>query len=162
MQTVQEEIVQTDVLKKKMKRRKKVIKHHKIIKPTNNNEINDDSDSDDGINVIFPSVEEQRKIAKAVLCVADLRADEQWQNVAQETHVINENVHLIHEQLFKANKEMLPIKEESEAITAEIIPDNYDAYTSDQEAAIVNEVLGKTNKQMPNNTDEMRSAKGKR
>ena len=101
-------------------------------------------------------MEEQRKIAKDVLCVTDLRANEQWQNVAQEAHVINEDVHSIHEQLFEANKEMLPIKEESEAIPAEIIPDNYDAHTSDEEAAIVNEVLGKTNKQMTHNTDETR------
>ena len=83
-----------------------MIKHQKVIKPTKNNEINDDSDSDDGINVLFPSVEDQRKIGKVVLCVADLRANEQWQNFAQKTHIINENVHTTHEQLFKANKEM--------------------------------------------------------
>ena len=104
VQTVQEEIVRIDVQKKVKKQ--KVIKHHKVIKPTNNNEINNDSDSDDGIYVILPSMKEQRKIAKAVLFVTDLRANKEWQNVAQ---VINENVHTIHEELFKANKEMLPI-----------------------------------------------------
>ena len=76
---VQEEIVPIDVRKK-------------VVKSMKNNGTNDDSHSDDDINVIVPSVEEQRQIGKSVLCVAALRAAfEQWRNVPQGH--LNENLH---------------------------------------------------------------------
>ena len=73
---------------------KKLKVFHQVNKPTKNNEINGDSDSDEGINVIFPFVEVQRKI-KAESYITEhhkLLANREWQNTRKEAHFIKEKI----------------------------------------------------------------------